>query len=505
MFYETKKETHETLKDMKKNLWIWALAALSMTACTSEDVATTPEVTENDWISPDGQVLIQLSADGLPTPSASVGRAAIESEDIKQLDRLGIFALSRGGNNKVNGVDYANINTDEVDNALPSKHPDLTPDNDYEILLDNVFAKGADVTTLDEDLHDNLKRIRLYQDEEDENASIYYYPIQPNDNYNFYGYFPYQSDSTKVKYTKTKVYVEFEPTNGDADIITGCQATVAPTMAEKTLYVDENDQTKKNASAFEGYNSRYIRNIKYHNWLIQDKGFAGTKQKFVPAIQFKHRTAFLEFFIIANDKQAGATPDPDEKDEDEPYIDIEKTKQLRVKDLFLVNENRVATWNVTDNNITWSSPENMNMIKLELDDLNIPRRLADYRKKDISEITADDFLTNEEYLAIWKEGKMVPAANKDEARAAGYLLVQPKRQYQVSLTIVAPVDAGNAVPEEQTTTLNVTLPNDPEGKGFQEGVRYRIYIQLNALQEVNIHAELADWEQGDDVFIPVGE
>lgn len=485
---------------MKKNLWIWALAALSMSACTSEDTPTTPEVTENDWESPDGRVLIQLSADGLPMPSASIGRAAIEGEDIEQLNNLGIFALSRGGDDKeFTDIDYANNSGFSV----ISGDEKLKQDN--EVLLDNVFAKGTDVTTLDKDLHENLKRIRLYQSVSDSDASIYYYPIQPKDNYNFYGYYPYQGEKSKVKYEPSSVLVEFEPTDGSIDIITGRQATVAPTMAKNTLYVDENDQTKQNASAFDGYNSRYIRNIKYHNWLIQDKEFDGTKKQFVPAIQFKHRTAFLEFFIIANDKQAGATPDDNEDDENEPYIDIEKTKQLRVKDLFLVNENKVATWNVIDNNITWSSPSNMNMIPLTLNDLNIPRRQADFHNKRIEDITDEDILTEADYEKIWKNGLMVPAVKSSGAGAAGYLLVQPKTQYQVSLTIVAPGDAGHAVPDEQTTTLNITLPNDPEGKGFQEGVRYRIYIQLNALQEVSIHAELADWEQGDDVFIPVGE
>ena len=52
---------------MKKNLWIWAIAALSMAACTSEDVPTTEQiVTENDWISPDGRVVVQLGAESTP-------------------------------------------------------------------------------------------------------------------------------------------------------------------------------------------------------------------------------------------------------------------------------------------------------------------------------------------------------------------------------------------------------------------------------------------------------
>ena len=99
-------------KIMKKNLWIWVLAAFSMAACTSEDVPTQEEqvVTENDWISPDGRVVVQLSAEGLPTPSLSVSRASdkldkgpIEDTNISLLDNLGIFALAKNNKEYNNG------------------------------------------------------------------------------------------------------------------------------------------------------------------------------------------------------------------------------------------------------------------------------------------------------------------------------------------------------------------------------------------------------------------
>ena len=82
---------------MKKNLSIWAIAALSMAACTSEDVPTTEQiVTENDWISPDGRVVVQLGAES--TPAAVISRAPIindDPEDITVLQDLGIFAINR--------------------------------------------------------------------------------------------------------------------------------------------------------------------------------------------------------------------------------------------------------------------------------------------------------------------------------------------------------------------------------------------------------------------------
>ena len=242
---------------MKKNLWIWAIAALSMAACTSEDVPTTEQiVTENDWISPDGRVVVQLSADGLPTPTASVGRAAIVGSDISLLDNLGIFTLDRNNTANYN----SNSNND--------------------VLLGNIRAKGTTEETLEPGLHtyevggqtQALKRIRLYNSEANKTnnqASIYYYPIQPSNNYNFYGYYPRQEDAN-VTYGTNTVEVKFEATDGSVDLITGTQEENAPTMVAGSLFVNEDAENNTNTAALDGYNSKYIRSIKYHNWLLDE-------------------------------------------------------------------------------------------------------------------------------------------------------------------------------------------------------------------------------------------
>ena len=94
---------------------------------------------------------------------------------------------------------------------------------------------------------------------------------------------------------------------------------------------------------------------------------------------------------------------------------------------------------------------------------------------------------------------MIPAAEKREnCYQAGYMLVQPRANYQVTLSILAPNDnAGDAVPTTQTTTL--TIPTE-----FKAGYRYNVYIQLYALQEVNISAELEGWQDyNEDINVPV--
>ena len=433
---------------MKKNLWIWAIAALSMAACTSEDVPTTEQiVTENDWISPDGRVVVQLSADGLPTPTASVGRAAIVGSDISLLDNLGIFALDRNNT--------ANYNTN----------------SNNDVLLGNIRAKGTTDVTLEPDLHtyevrgetQALKRIRLYNSEANKTnnqASIYYYPIQPSNNYNFYGYYPRQEDAN-VTYGTNTVKVKFAATDGSVDLITGTQEENAPTMVAGSLFVNEDAENNTNTAALDGYNSKYIRSIKYHNWLLEENiQTEKDKQRFVPNIKFEHRTALLQFFIVANDKQAGAqTP---------PYDDQLQTCSLRVKDLIMEDVNTVATWEVKSNEIEWSTPADLTM------------------------------QTSDEYSEAWDGAAMKPADEKDNAKQAGYLMVQPKANYEVTLTVIAPTGDGDAIPAEQTTTL--TIPTE-----FKAGYKYNIYIQLYALQQVEISAELVDWVQGEDVFVPVGE
>lgn len=442
----------------KKNLWIWAIAALSMAACTSEDVPTTEQiVTENDWISPDGQVLVQLSAEGLPAPTANVSRAPITGTDIVALDNLGIFALARDGN-------YTVTNT-------PTTPP---------VLLDNVWAKGQETYTLDDQIHtdDNgypLKRISLYAEKDATNASIYYYPISAAYNYDFYGYFPYQESSNVAK-NASDVTVSFDLSNGDIDLITG-KAEPAVQIADNNLFIEVNEGVPVVGDAnktWNGYNARYIRKIKYSNELVETYEEAATNNgietlRYVPNIKFGHRTTQLRFFVVANDKQASD--------------DKTATQSLRVTDMALKGVPTEATWSLTTDKINWSNSTN-------------------------TEIPMQPLETS-----VWVDNQIQPLAeipstqiNKD-ANQAGYLMVAPLESYKLALKVHAPVpNTGSAVPQVQDTEVTIQM-KDEAGQvvPFEEGKFYNIYIQLNALQEVLITAELADWVEGDDVFVPVGE
>ena len=439
--------------NMKKNLGIWVIAALSMAACTSEDVPTTEQiVTENDWISPDGQVVVQLSAQGLPTPTTSVSRAPIDSTDITLLDNLGIFALARGGN-------YTITNTP------------TTPT----VLLDNVWAKGQETSTLDDEIHvdsigNPLRRISLYDQQNAANASIYYYPISATYNYDFYGYYPY---STEVSKTTNDVEVTFNLSEGDVDLITGTAAK-APQIKNDTLYVEIRDNAPvvgTSGSFWDGYNARYIRKIKYSNEIVTSyEDQAETDNigllRYVPNIKFEHRTTQLRFFVVPNDKQA--------------TDDKEATGDLRVDEIQLLNVPSTATWSLITDNITWGN----------------------------TTATIDMQEKNTGVTTLWDtNGRIIPAATTNDATQAGYLMVAPQDSYKLHLKVHAPVpNEGSAVPQEQDTEVTIQMKNTTgEIIPFEAGKYYNVYIQLNALQEILITAELVDWVKGDDVFVPVGE
>ena len=200
----------------------------------------------------------------------------------------------------------------------------------------------------------------------------------------------------------------------------------------------------------------------------------------------------MQFFVVANDKQAGA--------EEPPYNDREETTNLRVFDITLEDVNTVAKWKVKANELDWDTPDDLLMKPLVQADYEAMKPAA-VNMSDVWETKTFKMEVDGEEKEVTK-ATIKPAIQKGEqCHQAGYLLVQPKGDYKVTLSILAPTgddaDAGDAVPMTQTTTLDIPTV-------FKAGFRYKVYIQLNALQEVNIHAELKDWEDyKDDIDIPV--
>lgn len=453
---------------MKKNLWIWAIAALSMAACTSEDVPTTEQiVTENDWISPDGRVVVQLGAES--TPAAVISRAPIEGSNITVLKELGIFAVNRTG-------------------SIAQSELTGWPNTINNILLLNVKAQGAEdpnedgkeVDPLDKEVNKG-KKLSLFDTEVTAPGAVYYYPMQGNQNFDFYGYQPRQEEVT-INNGKAQVTISL---NGDVDLITG-KAEQAPQI--DNLYETEAVEGTKPDMVLDpinGYNAKYIRKIKYHNWIIDESQNLSTeyqldkndKKPFIPNIKFGHRLTKLNFQIITAKEQAG---------EGNQGNDREEAKALRVHSIELKNVHTIA--------------------KLTIE----PDMTLAYDGRPTDGTGMAMIKTNTDDNAIWADANtIIPQEyNEDpdhEYTTAGYLMVPATTAitdydefpYQIALTVVAKDETG--VPHEQDIVLNFKSDNV-----FEAGKSYNIRIALYAQQEVHVSAELTPWDTDtEDVYIPV--
>ena len=198
---------------MKKNLWILA-AALCMTACSqNEDIVIEQPVTDSDFESPDGRLIIQLGGiESRIGASVGVTRAPLDKlydDTDGATTQLGIFALA---------TNDATNNTAITDANRTAAWGDT---DNYGILLNNVQAavtawpqQGGTDEKPDGLENDKAQKITLYKD----NAAngVYYYPMQKKYDYTFYGYAPYQADQT---ISAAKPEISFTEFDGSQDII----------------------------------------------------------------------------------------------------------------------------------------------------------------------------------------------------------------------------------------------------------------------------------------------
>ena len=181
---------------MKKNLWMLA-AALCMTACSqNEDIVIEQPVTDSDFESPDGRLIIQLGGiESRIGASVGVTRAPLDKlydETSGATTRLGIFALATNDATTSTAITDANRTAAWGDTENYGIQAAVTawPKQD-----------GSDVKPdgLENDL---AQKITLYKG----NAAngVYYYPMQKKYDYTFYGYAPYQADQT-ISAAKPKI------------------------------------------------------------------------------------------------------------------------------------------------------------------------------------------------------------------------------------------------------------------------------------------------------------
>ena len=439
---------------MKKHtLWLCLAAALLAASCSNDDepVVENPSVvTDDDWISPDGQVVVQLGgyapAMANTTVTRGTGEGPLDGTDAMTNKNIGVFALAN-------------------DATLTNDVEDWATNTTYECLLLNVKGTWtANNSTDPVNSKEGAKKISLFTPDGDTDGAVYYYPMQGGQNYTFYGYYPYQEAQPEVEANTAKVSIT---TDGSQDII--WSKAEAPQIPSNTLWTIDNGGTPiKETSVLDGYNARYIRKIKFHNELVSDQSQytqqEGDPVAYVPFLKFNHMLTQLKFFVVAA--------------KDQSKEDIENTKELRVKDIKLKQIENTAKLDITQGTIEWSNAGEI--------DMHIPGGW-----------------TNEGNVAEGSPGdyKFIPQ-DPTNPEAAGLAMIKPgETSYTLELTIDAP-QTGGAVgtPQTQTVTLNIAQAGDA---AFEAGKYYNVKISLYAMQQVEVDATLAEWEEGGEIVTPV--
>lgn len=439
---------------MKKHtLWLCLAAALLAASCSNDDepVVENPSVvTDDDWISPDGQVVVQLGgyapAMANTTVTRGTGDGPLDGTDAMTNKNIGVFALAN-------------------DATLTNDVEDWATNTTYECLLLNVKGTWtANNSTDPVNSKEGAKKISLFTPDGGTDGAVYYYPMQGGQNYTFYGYYPYQTTEPEVTATTAKVTIT---TDGSQDII--WSKAEAPQIPSNTLWTIDNGGTPiKETSVLDGYNARYIRKIKFHNELVSDQSQytqqEGDPVAYVPFLKFNHMLTQLKFFVVAA--------------KDQSKEDIENTRELRVKDIKLKQIENTAKLDITQGTIEWSNAGEI--------DMHIPGGW-----------------TNEGNVAEGSPGdyKFIPQ-DPTNPEAAGLAMIKPgETSYTLELTIDAP-DTGGAVgtPQTQTVTLNIAQAGDA---AFEAGKYYNVKISLYAMQQVEVDATLAEWEEGGEIVTPV--
>lgn len=231
---------------MKKNLWLLA-AVLCMAACSqNEEIIAEQPTTEDDFESPDGQVVIRLGGGELnASASTTVTRAPITDANFIGTN-VGVFALAVN-----NGTDVAATDWSTAAGALLN--------NIQGVIATQTNSPGSEA---------DAKKISLYRG--GTSGAVYYYPVDNKYDYTFYGYSPYQATGATVTASQATVKFTF---NGSQDIMWNKAA--APNIPEQSIFIDESTD-EKNSSVLTGYKAKYIRQLKYHHDLITTGNKTGT-------------------------------------------------------------------------------------------------------------------------------------------------------------------------------------------------------------------------------------
>lgn len=437
MFYET------LITIMKKNIWIWALAAVTLvTACSKNDDPVTPEpeqtVTEDDFESPDGQVVIQLGAgDYTASASTTVTRAPLTNTTFAKGNTIiGIYAVSTTG-----------AWTEATNMLLNNRKAKVTA-------TERTEAEGADVSKKNPTGTPAVTgpyKISLYDTAGGNDGQVEYYPMISDKNYAFYGYGPFDGNNTAAT-TASGATVTFNTFNGSQDII--WNKAEAPTIAAGDIYEKAGIVT---TSAISGYNAKYIRMLKYHKELNDANGNAKANYPWVPNIGFTHQLTQLKFQVVPAEKQS--------------TDDKTAAKKLFVKNI-KIESHGTPTLNIVDGTLTTNGTGDLPMLS----------------------VTGDKTFTDDIADTDFKP--------EDANTTVGYLMLVPAASYQLKVTVIPPSKNDESI-ADKANVQTVSLTLKPATGAFEAGCSYNIKIGIYAMQTVEADASLTEWTDKGDVNIDV--
>lgn len=428
-------------------------------ACSSE--IETPQVTDDDWQSPDGRVVVQLGSSSL-TGGAALTRAPY-GDKVSEVTDFGIFALAY--QNYADEPIVTDGKPQPADWSLDSgtSYGNRWYENDnFECLLLNVRGRG-DTTPEKEG------KITLYGPSDATGTGdagiVYYYPMQYQYFYAFYGYAPYQSSAKVANETAT---VDI-PMDGNTDIIWGRsyneEGTVAADLPEATGLQGHSDGRK----VF-GYNARYIRKVKYHN----EQDPADQKQ-YRPNLVFNHLLTRFNFVVV---------PASDQASDDVTAVQ----NQITVTDIRITNQSTPAILDVANGTITPKSDAKTDFIMWMEED----NEISSTNKISLTGRT-NQYATPDGYIMTW------PVESKDT-----------ELEVKVTMEIAVAEDGVAAFPTKQTVSLKLrpsdfkTTDGQQSLTSFAAGKAYLVKIGVYAVQEVEIEATITGWqEEGGSVELPV--
>ena len=426
-------------------------AALCMTACSqNEDIVIEQPVSDNDFESPDGRLIIQLG--GIETRiGASVGvtRAPLDKlydETSGATTRLGIFALATNDATTSTAITDANRTAAWGDTE------------NYGILLNNIQAAvtawpkqdGSDVKPdgLENDL---AQKITLYKGQ---------------------------------TISAAKPEITFARFDGSQDII--WNNATAGEIAPNSIYLKKN---VKNDASLTGYKAQYIRQLKYHHELNQAASEKLQDYPWIPNINFEHQLAQLRFSVI---------PATEQSEEDRTAV-----QNMKVKNITIKSHGTTATLNVLTGKLTFTGNGSL-LMREATDDGKGNITFTDDNADGTVEVPKDIYVQKYEDGQYTLNG--VSSANP---LIQGYLMVKPDmEQFLMDVTIMAPDASG--VPQDlivRDIPVNAPAPAVDSGKNdnlFYAGYYYNVRIGIYATQQINATATLATWKPGgDSVDVPI--